>query len=86
MTQTPWQFPHISKKYQHSIEKCLEHIRKEIVEFEVETDPGKKMLEAVDVYHTAETFIRQYCELHHLDFEVIKLQVIMKNKSRGYYD
>lgn len=87
-----WHFPLIEptkpqQEPKFDIEHYLNHIVEEVKEFEEETDPVAKRKEAVDILHSAETFIRHYFErTEGLSFEEIKEMVISKNKQRGYYD
>ena len=81
-----WHFPLCNPKIPFPIEHFLEHIQLEIEEFKEETEPVRKAKEAVDILHSAETFIRHYFSQTDIKFEAIRDAVIIKNTLRGYYD
>ena len=81
--KTRWHFPLIDPGHSHSIKHYLDHIKEEIKEFEEEKDPERKLKEAVDVLHAAETFVRKLFRGN--KFQSVKKAVIKKNKSRVYY-
>lgn len=84
MKHDGYHFPLINPVKKFNLEHFIDHIREEIKEFEEETDPGKKEKEAIDILHSAETFVRKFFNDDE-KFERIKQKVITKNKNRGYY-
>lgn len=79
-----WHFPLINPRLKFSNFHYLLHIVLEIVEFIRESDPGKKEKEAVDILHSAETFVRKFFA-NDKHFEEVRKSVIDKNSVRGYY-
>ncbi len=83
--KSKWHFPLINPVQKYSLKHYLDHIMEEIKEFEEEMSQENKDKEAIDILHSAETFVRKYFE-DRKKFLKVKNQVIRKNKKRGYYE
>lgn len=81
--KTIWHFPLIDPGRSHSIHHYLDHIKEEIEEFKKEKNHEDKMKEAIDILHSAETFIRKLFK--EKQFQEYRDKVIKKNRARGYY-
>ena len=82
-----WHFPLINPEQNYSLKHYFDHITEEIKEFEEETNKELKRKEAVDILHSAETFVRKYFErTEGSSFEEVKQSTITKNRKRGYYE
>lgn len=79
-----WHFPLINPVQKFSLQHYLDHIVEEIKEFNEETNPELKEKEAMDILHSAETFVRKFFH-DKKRFDEVRKSVIAKNKSRGYY-
>jgi hypothetical protein len=79
-----WHFPLINPKKKFPLKHYLDHILEEIKEFEEDQTLEEKQKEAVDILHSAETFIRKYFK-NKKDFQRVKNAVVRKNRERGYY-
>ena len=78
-----WTFPCICipKTEEQQIEKVAEEIK----EFLVEEDSTAKDLEALDVYHAAETLLRIRFKGREEELDTLVSSVIEKNRVRGKY-
>lgn len=78
-----WTFPKLSLK--KTLNEQCSKIREEVSEFEIESDSHNKDLEALDIYHAAESLLR----IHFLGREDVLdsliIEVIEKNRKRGKY-
>lgn len=79
-----YHFPLINPVKKFPLKHFIDHIREEIKEFEEETDTDNKEKEAIDILHSAETFVRKFFN-NDKHFEEVKRKVITKNEIRGYY-
>lgn len=67
----------------------LDYVEAEIRECRAEIIKGHTRnipIEALDVIHAMETFLRLYDENYRSDFDADHKTVIKKNKDRGYYE
>ena len=81
-----WHFPLINPVQYFDLQHYIDHVKEELEEFEKETDPEKKRLEAMDILQSAETVVRKYFErTTGKSFEEVKSDMISKNELRGYY-
>ena len=78
-----WTFPKI--RFKKTELEQIEKVAEETEEFVLEQDPNAKDLEALDIYHAAETLLRIRFEGRENELDVIIQQVIHKNRVRGKY-
>lgn len=78
-----WTFPKI--RFKKTELEQIEKVAEETEEFILEQDQHAKDLEALDVYHAAETLLRIRFEGRENELDVIIQQVIHKNRVRGKY-
>jgi NTP pyrophosphatase (non-canonical NTP hydrolase) len=81
-----WTFPEI--KTTRNIDERFQKILDELNELNVELKVGDKKnieKEALDVYHSTETFIRLLFKGREKDLDEIVKKTIEKNQNRGYY-
>ena len=78
-----WTFPQIRFKKTES--EQIEKVAEETEEFILEQDPHAKDLEALDVYHAAETLLRIRFAGREDELDAIVQQVINKNRVRDKY-
>ena len=76
-------FPRIISK--KSERQQIEKIKEEVTEFLFEVEPKDKDLEALDIYHAAETLLRIRFEGREEQLDNLILNVIEKNTKRGKY-
>lgn len=78
-----WTFPKINLK-KTEIEQCSKVIE-EVQEFESETTQHAKDLEALDIYHAAESLLRIRFKGRTRKLTLLVSEVISKNRARGKY-
>lgn len=78
-----WTFPALCfKKTEH---EQITKIAEELGELLLENDQHLRDLEAIDVYHAAETLLRIRFEGRENELDIKIRQVINKNRRRGKY-
>lgn len=80
-----WHFPLINPVRPFDLEHFLEHVHLEMAEFQEAKTIEEKDKEAVDILHSAETFVRKYFQQNGRSFEQVRDAVVEKNRKRGYY-
>lgn len=78
-----WSFPKLSLS--KTLDEQCSKIREEVSEFEIELDSHNKDLEAIDIYHAAESLLRIHFSGREDVLDSIILEVIEKNRKRGKY-
>lgn len=78
-----WTFPKI--RFKKTELEQIEKVAEETEEFLLEHDAHLKDLEALDVYHAAETLLRIRFEGREDELDSLVQKVITKNRARGKY-
>lgn len=78
-----WTFPKI--RFKKTELEQIEKVAEETEEFLLEKDSHLKDLEALDVYHAAETLLRIRFEGREDELDSLVQKVITKNRVRGKY-
>ncbi len=78
-----WTFPKI--RFKKTELEQIEKVAEETEEFILEHEPRAKDLEALDVYHAAETLLRIRFAGREKELDALIQQVIHKNRVRGKY-
>lgn len=78
-----WTFPKI--RFKKTELEQIEKVAEETEEFLLERDQHLRDLEALDVYHAAETLLRIRFEGREEQLDKLVDQVIHKNRVRGKY-
>ena len=79
-----WIFPII--KTTRTIEQQLQKVEDEIEEYKTAKDETNRDEEAVDLLHSVETFLRLRFQGREEQLNTLIESVILKNKSRNYYE
>ncbi len=98
MKDIRWHFPLVKPNRKDTVADLVEKVRSELTEFEEADNTPDKMLELLDVLHSAETLVRKFFKFYCFKdvdlaadeivdeamFEM-KQEIVSKNKKRGYY-
>ncbi len=80
-------FPEVDPGRDWPISHYIDHIREECKEFEEEEDFDKKVMELLDILHSAETLVRKFHNLNPaVDLDEAVRKVIRKVTLKGYYE
>jgi hypothetical protein len=78
-----WTFPRVNKNF--TLEQQLKKIESEIKELRENTSEANADEEAVDIYHAAETLLRNHFAGREQVLDQVVTQAIAKNTARGKY-